>query len=64
MYGIDIVVGEEEIRFENEYKELVLAYAENSTNFKVIPFSKLNNDLLNNYKSIEEKYMKIVNGGE
>lgn len=64
MYGIDIVVDDNGIRFENEYKELVLAYAEKSTNFKVIPFSKLNNDLLNDYKSVEEQYMKIVNGGE
>ena len=63
MYGIDIVVDDNGVRFENEYKELVLAYAEKSTNFKVIPFSKLNNDLLNNYQSIEEQYMNIVNGG-
>ena len=61
MYGVDIVVDDTGIRFENEYKELVLAYAEKSTNFKVIPFSKLNNELLNNYKSVEEQYMKIVN---
>ncbi|MBR6690824.1 MAG: CapA family protein [Bacilli bacterium] len=62
MYGIDIVVDDSGLRFENEYKELVLAYAEKSTNFKVIPFSKLNNDLLNNYENIEEQYMNIVNG--
>ena len=64
MYGIDIVMDENGVKFENEYKELVLAYAEKSTNFKVIPFSKLNNDLLNNYESINEQYMNIVNGGE
>ena len=63
MYGIDIVVDDTGVRFENEYKELVLAYAEKSTNFKVIPFSKLNNELLNNYESIKEQYMNIVNGG-
>lgn len=63
MYGIDIVVSDEGVSFENEYKELVLAYAEKSTNFKVIPFSKLNNNLLNNYESINEQYMNIVNGG-
>ncbi len=63
MYGVDIVVEDNKVSFENEYKELILAYAENSTNFKVIPFSKLNNDLLNNYKSYETKYMNIVNGG-
>ena len=63
MYGIDIVVDDEGVKFENEYKELVLAYAQKSTNFKVIPFSKLNNDLLNNYESVREQYMNIVNGG-
>ena len=64
MYGIDIVVDDNGVRFENEYKELVLSYAEKSTNFKVIPFSKLKDSLLNNYKSIEEQYMEIVNGCE
>lgn len=62
MYGVDIVLDDNKVSFENEYKELVLSYAENSKNFKVIPFSKLNNNLLNNYKDIENKYMKIVNG--
>lgn len=61
MYGIDIILEDGNIRFENEYKELVLAYSEKSTNFKVIPFSKLNNSLLNNYVEIEKEYMKIVN---
>ncbi len=64
MYGIDIVLDDSGVRFENEYKELVLAYSEKSTNFKVIPFSKLSDSLLNNYKSIEQEYMNIVNGGE
>ena len=64
MYGIDIVLDDSGVRFENEYKELVLAYSEKSTNFKVIPFSKLSDSLLNNYKSVEQEYMNIVNGGE
>ena len=63
MVGMDIVVEEEKVKFENLYKELILAYSENSTNFKVIPFSKLNNNLLNNYESINEKYLSVVNGG-
>lgn len=62
MVGMDIVVDENGVKFENIYKELILAYAENSTNFKVIPFSKLNNNLLNNYESVKNKYMSIVNG--
>jgi hypothetical protein len=63
MVGVDIVLKEDKVVFENIYKELILAYAEHSTNFKVIPFSKLNNDLLYNYESINEQYMNIVNGG-
>ena len=64
MIGIDIVLDEEgNIKLENLYKELILAYAESSTNFKVIPFSKLDDSKLNNYKSIEQQYMNIVNGG-
>ena len=63
MYGIDIVLEGNKVTFENEYKELVLSYAENSKNFKVIPFSKLNNNLLNNYENIQNQYMNIVNGG-
>ena len=60
--GVDIVVNDNKVTFENLYKELTLAYAEHSTNFKVIPFSKLNDKLLPNYKDIENKYMSIVNG--
>ena len=64
MVGVDIIVDENgEVRFENLYKELTLAYAEYSTNFKVIPFSKLDDSKLNNYKSVEDQYMAIVNGG-
>lgn len=63
MVGMDIKLVEDKIKFENIYKELILSYSENSTNFKVIPFSKLNDNLLNNYKNIEIEYMNIVNGG-
>lgn len=64
MVGVDITVSSDGVKFDNLYKELTLQYADNSTNFKVIPFSKLNDKLLNNYKSVEEDYMKIVNGDE
>ena len=62
MVGVEIELTNEGVKFNNLYKELILSYAENSKNFKVIPFSKLNNDLLNDYKNVEEKYMNIVNG--
>ena len=60
MVGMDIKVDNGEVTFENLYEELILAYAENSTNFKVIPFSNLNDTLLNNYKEIQKTYMNIV----
>lgn len=63
MVGMDIVVDEDGVvSFDNLYKELILSYALNSKNFKVVPFSSLDNNMLNDYKTIEEKYMKIVNG--
>ena len=62
MVGMDIVVEDGKVTFENLYKELILSYAENSTNFKVIPFSKLTNDLLSDYESVKTKYMNIVEG--
>ena len=65
MYGTDIIVDEDgKVKFENEYKELIFSYSDNSINFKVIPFSKLTDDMLPNYKQIETKYLNIVNGGE
>lgn len=63
MVGMDIVIDEDKVKFENIYKELTLAYADHSTNFKVIPFSRLNEGLLPNYKNVEKQYMRIVNGG-
>ena len=63
MVGMDIIVDDDgKVTFDNVYKELILAYAQNSTNFKVIPFSNLTDDLFNDYKSVEETYMNIVNG--
>jgi len=58
--GVDILLTDEGVKFENMYKELIFSYSDNSTNFKVIPFSKLNDNLLNNYKQIEEEYMEIL----
>lgn len=63
MVGMDIIVEDEVVKFENIYKELILAYSENSTNFKVIPFSNLNNNLLSDFENVKNRYMGIVNGG-
>ena len=64
---VDIVLDEENnVKFENLDYELLLSYSDNSTNFKVIPYSMLtNNELLNyedykaNYESVVERYMEI-----
>ena len=70
----DIVVHEDgKVTFENLDYELILSYADNNTsvadnsrNFKVIPYSKLTDELLPNYKAIQaelegyvERYMEI-----
>ena len=68
MLGMDIIVNDEGVKIDNLYKELILSYADqksnynNNSNFKVIPFSKLTDNYLEKYKEIENKYMKIVNG--
>ena len=62
MVGVDIVVDKNGVSFDNLYKELILSYSDNSKNFKVIPFSKLNDNYLSNYKEVENKYLKIVEG--
>jgi len=75
MYAtVDIVVREDgKVEFENLDYELILSYADNNTssadssrNFKVIPYSKLTEELLPNYKAIQselegyvERYMEI-----
>ena len=64
MVGMDIIVDEGRVKIDNLYNELILSYADNSTNFKVIPFSALDNEHLNDYKNIEKEYMKIVTGDE
>ncbi len=60
--GVDIVVEEDKVSFENLNSELLYTYSTDSmTDFKVIPFSKLNNNLLPNYKDIQTEYEAIVN---
>ena len=75
MYAtVDIVVDKDgKVTFENLDYELILSYMENNTsvannsrNFKVIPYSKLTDKLLPNYKAIQaelegyvERYMEI-----
>ena len=61
MVGLDIVVEDDKVTFENINYELLFTYDKNYKDFKIIPFNRLNNDILNNYEQIEEEYMNIVN---
>ena len=60
MVGVDITVDGDEAKVSIKEKELLYSYSDNSTNFKVIPFSKMSDDILADYKNIEEKYMSII----
>jgi len=61
MVGMDIVVNEDKVTFENIDYKLLYTYCTNDyKNYKVIPFDKLNDNILPNYKNIEKEYMNIV----
>ena len=62
MVGMDIVVNEDKITFENLDTKLLYTYSTNSnTNYKVIPFDNLTDNVLYNHEQIENEYMSIVN---
>lgn len=61
MVGMDIVVNEEKVTFENLNYKLLYTYSTSyNTNYKVYPFDNLTNDILYNHESIEQEYMNIV----
>lgn len=60
MVGLNIVVDQGKVTFENINYELLFTYDNRYKDFKIIPFSNLNNDILNNYEQIKEEYMRIV----
>ena len=62
LVGLDVTLEDDTVKFDIKKKELIFAYSNNSKEFKVIPFSKMDDKYLNNYKEYEEKYMNIVNG--
>ena len=62
MVGMDIVVKDKKVTFENIDKSLLYTYSTTSdTNYKVYPFKNLDDSILSGYKELEEKYMGIVN---
>jgi len=60
LLGLDITIDDDKVKFEIKDKELIYSYSDHSTNFKVIPFKKLSDDILLGYKDIEDNYMKII----
>jgi hypothetical protein len=44
------------ITIKNIGGKLLYTFSKNNHNFKVLPFDKLNNNTLKNYKNIEKKY--------
>ena len=60
LLGLDITLDGDKVKFEIKDKELIYSYSDHSTNFKVIPFKNLSDDILLGYKDIEDTYMKIV----
>lgn len=62
LLGIDITLDDDgKVSFDIKDKELIFSYSDDSHNFKVIPFSKMNDSYLKNYKELEEEYLNIVN---
>ena len=63
LVGMDIVVHDDKVTFENLYYELLYTYCtDHYRNFKVIPFKDLTDNVLYNHANIEKQYMKIVTG--
>lgn len=63
MVGMDIVVKDNKVTFENiDYKLLYTYCTSNYKNYKVIPFENLTDNILPNHESIEKQYMSIVTG--
>lgn len=61
MVGMDIVVKDGDVSFENvDYKLLYTYCTSYYTNYKVYPFDKLTDEILPNHEVLEQEYMNIV----
>ncbi len=56
-----VVDGKSTIKIDNVKADLTWTYHQGYRKFKVIPFYNLNDNLLDNYQEIYEKYKKIIN---
>ena len=55
------MVTDKKVSFEHTKFELLYTYySDHFSNFKIIPFSKLNNTILKDFKKINTKYRNIV----
>ena len=67
MVGMDIIVKDGKVKFDNlDYKLLYTYATSRNTNYKVIPFDKLDDATLKQYgnytvQGLKDKYMEIVN---
>lgn len=48
------------INLTNVKSELIYTYYKNFKDYKVIPFSKITNDILNDYKTIQNEYIEVI----
>ena len=61
MVGMDIVVKDGKVSFENvDYKLLYTYCTSYYTNYKVYPFDELTDEILPNHEALEQEYMSIV----
>ena len=64
MVNVDIIKTitdhETRITLDNLNTELIYTYSQNNKNFKVIPFSKMSDSYLKNYKNYQNKYNAII----
>jgi poly-gamma-glutamate synthesis protein (capsule biosynthesis protein) len=60
MVNYDIVKTDEGIKIENVEAELIYTYYNNFRNYKIYPFSNLNNNVLPNYLNYYDTYSKIL----
>ena len=61
MVGLSINVDGDKVSFDNIKYELLYTYDNHYRDFKIIPFSNLNDSILNNYQEINQEYLDIVN---
>ena len=59
--SLDINKGEDsKVTFDNIKANLIYTYFKNGRNFKIYPYTKLDNNLLNNYQTYYNKYKSVL----